>query len=156
MFNLLGEYHAKMDAKGRVQLPGALKKQLGEQGLADGFVLNRDVFEKCLVLYPTSAWQKLSAQMGKLNNFVRKNALFLRRFNAGATPVEPDASGRINLPNPLIAYAELSKELVFVANGTKVEIWSKEAYDAMLNEDIDFSSLSEEVMGGLGNGGEDE
>jgi len=96
----------------------------------------------------------VSAQVSGLNRFVKKNAVFIRRFNNGATPVELDAAGRLLLPKPLAEYAELDKDVKLCGNGERIEIWSKVAYDAMLNEDIDFGSLSEEVMGGLDNGGE--
>ncbi len=146
MLNLLGEYDCKLDAKGRLALPSGLKKQL-EEHLTKGFVVNRDIFEKCLVIYPSSEWEKVSGQLGKLNRFVRKNALFIRRFNNGATPLGLDNSGRILLPKPLMEYASLEKEVKVCGNGERIEIWSRNSYDSMLNEDIDFASLSEEVMG---------
>jgi len=147
MFNLLGEYDCKLDAKGRLALPSGLKKQL-EENLLKGFVVNRDIFEKCLVLYPTDEWKKVSGQLDKLNRFVRKNALFIRRFNNGATPLSLDGSGRVLIPKSLMEYASLEKEVKVCGNGERIEIWSKSAYDGMLNEDIDFAALSEEVMGG--------
>ena len=32
--------------------------------------------------------------------------------------------------------------------GDRIEIWSKANYNAMLDEDIDMTSLAEDVMGG--------
>ncbi|HEX4887106.1 MAG TPA: division/cell wall cluster transcriptional repressor MraZ [Luteibaculaceae bacterium] len=149
MFNLLGEYDCKLDPKGRLMLPVDLRKQLGEAVVKEGFVLNRDIFEKCLVLYPMSEWRKVSQQLSGLNRFVKKNAVFIRRFNNGATSVELDASGRLLLTKPLSEYAAIEKDVKVIGNGERIEIWSKSAYDSMLSEDIDFGSLSEEVMGGL-------
>ena len=146
MLNLLGEYDCKLDAKGRLAMPSGLKKQL-EEAMLKGFVVNRDIFEKCLVLYPAEEWNKVTSQLGRLNRFVRKNALFIRRFNNGATPLSLDNSGRVLIPKSLMDYASLTKEVKVCGNGERIEIWSKEAYDVMLNEDIDFASLSEEVMG---------
>lgn len=151
MHNLLGEYHAKIDAKGRVMLPVALRKQLGDEVVASGFVLNRDVFEKCLVLYPSSEWSLLSQKLRKLNRFIKKNAEFIRRFTSGATPVELDSASRLSVSKPLADFADLNKDLVFVGSGERIEIWSKAAYDKMIESDYDFSALSEEVMGSLGN-----
>jgi len=50
MVQLLGEYDCKIDAKGRLRMPSALLKQLGELE-SYKFVVNRG-FEKCLMLYP--------------------------------------------------------------------------------------------------------
>jgi MraZ protein len=60
MLNLLGEYDCKLDAKGRMMLPKALAKQM-EDVLHEGFVLNRDIFSKALVIYPWGVWQELSS-----------------------------------------------------------------------------------------------
>ena len=147
MISLLGEYECKVDAKGRLILPAGLKKQLGS--VADeSFVLNRDIFEECLVLYPKAEWQKVSKQVGSLNRFVKKNAMFIRRFNNGATPIDLDSSSRVLLPKHLLDYAGIEKEVIVSGIGERIEIWSKAKYGSMLDEDLDFASLSEEVMGG--------
>lgn len=155
MLNLLGEYDCKLDAKGRLMMPSGLKKQL-QDVVREGFVINRDLFEKCLVLYPMKEWKRVSAEIGTLNRFVRKNVLFIRRFNNGATQVDVDSNGRILIPSSLSAYAEMKKELKVIGNGDRIELWSKENYEAMLSEDIDMASLSEEVMGGRTNDAEGE
>ena len=149
MINLLGEYDCKMDAKGRLMLPTGLRKQL-ESLIHSGFVINRDIHESCLVLYPTQEWDKVSRQLGKLNRFIRKNALFIRKFNNGATPLQIDGTGRILIPKSLADHAGLKKEIKVIGNGERVEIWSKDQYSAMLNSDeINFSDLAEEVMGNI-------
>jgi MraZ protein len=108
MLNLLGEYPSTLDAKSRVLLPAALKKQLGGEE-SKGFVVNRDVFSECLVLYPMEEWNKTSADVRRLNRFDPENVEFIRRFLNGATPVELDANGRLLIPKPLMAYARLEQ-----------------------------------------------
>ena len=155
MINLLGEYECKMDAKGRLSIPTGLKKQL-ESLVHEGFVINRDIHEKCLVMYPKQEWDKVSKQLSKLNRFIRKNALFIRKFNNGATPLELDGSGRILIPKTLTSHASLTKEVTLIGNGERVEIWSKEEYNNMLsNDEVNISELAEEVMGELGPEGDE-
>ena len=155
MINLLGEYECKMDAKGRLSIPTGLKKQL-ESLVHEGFVINRDIHEKCLVMYPKQEWDKVSKQLSKLNRFIRKNALFIRKFNNGATPLELDGSGRILIPKTLASHASLTKEVTLIGNGERVEIWSKEEYNNMLsNDEVNISELAEEVMGELGPEGDE-
>ncbi|MCH2213780.1 MAG: division/cell wall cluster transcriptional repressor MraZ [Flavobacteriales bacterium] len=149
MLNLLGEYDCKLDAKGRLMFPAALKRQL-EDVLHEGFVINRDLFEKCLVLYPRGEWNTVSRQLDGLNRFIKKNVSFIRRFNNGATPVTLDGTGRLLVPMALAAYADFEKEVKLMGNGDRIEIWSKLHYEQMLNEDIDMGALSEEVMGDHG------
>lgn len=146
MLNLLGEYDCKLDAKGRMMLPKGLKKQL-EDCLHEGFVINRDIFSKSLVIYPWAVWQELSAQVNKLNKFKRKNVLFIRKFNSGATRLELDGQGRLLVPAALMEYADMGKEVKLNALTDRIEFWSKKNYEQMLDEDIDMATLSEEVMG---------
>lgn len=149
MLNLLGEYDCKLDAKGRMMLPAGIKKQLAEV-LHQGFVLNRDIHTECIVLYPQQAWAETSAKVMAKNRFVQKHAQFIRRFTNGATPLELDANGRLLLPKHLVEHGGLKKEVKVCGMGDRIEIWSKAAYKAMLEEDIDMTSLAEDVMGGEG------
>jgi MraZ protein len=148
MLNLLGEYDCKLDAKGRMMLPKSLAKQM-EECLHEGFVINRDVFSKAFVIYPWSVWQELSAEVNKLNKFVKKNVQFIRKFHSGATKVELDGQGRMLLPSALVTDAGLGKDVKLNALTDRIELWSKADYEAMLNEDFDMETLAEEVMGGI-------
>jgi MraZ protein len=146
MLNLLGEYDCKVDAKGRLLLPSGLKKQLASIA-QEGFVINRNIFETCLDVYPMAEWKKVSERLSGLNRFVRKEALFIRKFLNGATPLQPDSNFRVNLPAHLMEYAGVSRQVKVLGNNDRIEIWDKEQYEKMLKEDIDFAALAEDVMG---------
>jgi len=148
----LGEYICKLDAKGRLTVPSGLKKQLDNEG-REGFVLNRG-FEGCLGMYPHKDWQVVANKLNKLNLFVTKNREFVRKFNNGAINLVMDGNGRINLPNDLMSYAGITKEVVLFAYADRIEIWDKTKYDKMMNEEMgDFATLAEDVMS---NGSKDE
>ena len=68
MHTLIGTYECKADAKGRLMLPVALKKQL-ISSLAKGFVLKRAVFQPCLELYPLQEWEALMQKVNKFDFF---------------------------------------------------------------------------------------
>ena len=147
MINLIGTYECKIDAKGRLMLPQAFKKQLAPI-LQDGFVLKRAVFQKCLELYPIAEWNVLSAKVNKLNRFNKKNDEFIRRFNAGVKPVEVDGTGRILVSKDLGSFAKLEKSIVVNAAFNILEIWDKDLYEKAIDEAaVDFADLAEEVMG---------
>lgn len=147
MINLIGTYECKIDAKGRLMLPQAFKKQLAPI-LQDGFVLKRAVFQKCLELYPIAEWNMLSAKVNKLNRFNKKNDEFIRRFNAGVKPVEVDGTGRVLVSKDLGNFAKLEKSIVVNAAFNILEIWDKDLYEKAIDEAaVDFADLAEEVMG---------
>lgn len=147
MLNLIGTYECKIDAKGRLMLPQAFKKQLAPV-LQEGFVLKRAVFQKCLELYPISEWNMLSQKVNKLNRFNKKNDEFIRRFNAGVKPVDVDATGRILVSKDLSVFGSLKKDIVVNAAINILEIWDKELYEKAIDDAVlDFADLAEEVMG---------
>ena len=145
--NLIGTYECKADAKGRLMLPAAYKKQLASV-LNDGFVLKRSVFQPCVELYPKSEWDKMMQKVNKLNRFKKKNNDFIRRFTAGVKEIEIDATGRILIPKDLTAFAGIEKELVLSSAINIIEIWDKTNYEKAVDEATDdFADLAEEVMG---------
>lgn len=147
MNSLIGTYECKVDAKGRLMMPAAIKKQLASV-LQDGFVLRRSVFQKCLELYPMSEWQALMQKMNTLNKFKKKNNDFIRRFTAGAKIVEVDINGRLLVSKDLTVFANISKNIVVASAINIIEIWDKDLYEqAIDNAAIDFADLAEEVMG---------
>jgi transcriptional regulator MraZ len=145
--SLIGTYECKVDAKGRLMLPSALKKQLSH-AFQGGFVLKRAVFQSCLELYPMNEWEALMQKVNKLNRFKKKNNDFIRRFTAGVKFIELDASGRLLVPKDLIAFAGISKEIVVSSAVNIIEIWDKDNYEKAIDDAaIDFADLAEEVMG---------
>jgi MraZ protein len=144
---LIGTYECKADAKGRLLLPVALKKQLASS-MGSGFVLKRAVFQPCLELYPMEEWEALMQKVNKLNRFKKKNNDFIRRFTAGVKSIELDASGRLLIPKDLVGFANIIKEVVVSSAVNIIEIWDKDLYEKAIDDAAnDFADLAEEVMG---------
>lgn len=149
---IVGTYECKIDAKGRVLVPAALKKQLASIG--DGFILKRSVYEKCVELWPMNEWNVMMTKLNELNRFNRKADTFIRKFMAGVKIVEIDDAGRLQMNKDLVEFAGISKEVVFSSKINLIEIWDKDLYEQIINDDdIDFGDLAEEVMGSINNYG---
>ena len=145
--SLIGTYECKIDAKGRLLLPSAIKKQLIPV-IQNGFVIKRAVFQECLELYPMSEWDALMQKMNKLNRFKKKNNDFIRRFTAGVKTIEIDSAGRLLIPKDLIVFSNISKDIVLSSAINIIEIWDKSKYEQAINDAMgDFADLAEEVMG---------
>ena len=151
--SIVGTYECKVDAKGRLMIPSALKKQLANS-LQDGFVLKRSVFQTCLELYPMTEWDSMMQKINKLNRFVKKNNDFIRRFTAGVKVVEVDDLGRLLIPKDLVAFGKIAKDIVLSSAVNIVEIWDKDLYEkAIAGDDVDFADLAEDVMGNTSDDG---
>lgn len=146
MQQLLGEYECKIDPKGRLRMPTDLVSQLGE-GQAHTFVVNRG-FEKCLMLYPEPVWERITTEINQLNQYNKKNRDFVRYFYRGAQKLEMDSADRVLITKRLLEYAEIDKDVILSAYNDRIEMWAKEEYDRLLEEEPDdFSDLAEEVLG---------
>lgn len=156
MTSLIGEYDCKVDAKGRFMFPVDLRKQL-DSLFEKGFVINRNLHQKCLVLYPINEWEKLNKKLGKLNRLIKSNDVFVRKFTGGATNAEADSTGRLLLPKALTDYAEIKSDLKVLGSNNVIELWDKKMYEDFLNQDVNIEKLAEDVLGGLNfNDGDDE
>ncbi len=146
IMQLIGEFQINLDGKGRFLMPAGIKKQVADGELRD-VIINRG-FEKCLVIYPASTWASLQKKLNTLNDFNPKAREFKRLFLNGATNVELDKAGRVLLSKALTEYADISKEMVLIGLGNKMELWSSEAYQEYMSDNVSgFSDLASEVAG---------
>ena len=136
----MGEYNHTIDAKGRLIIPSKLRDLLGEK-----FILTRGL-DNCLFIYPKNEWENVINKYRSLPN-TKDARNFMRFFLSGATEIEVDKQGRINISNPLIEYANLKKDCVIIGVNERLEIWDKESWDNFIldNED-NISEIADKLF----------
>jgi len=141
IFMLMGEYHHTIDDKGRIIIPSKFREELGTN-----FVVTRGL-EECLFVYPKERWDKITKKLNELP-FTKKDARsFMRFFLSGATAMEFDKQGRINITSPLSTYAGLKKDCVVVGVGDRLEIWSLENWQSFYDTNKeDLSNIAENLF----------
>ena len=92
-------------------------------------------------------WAKITDKLNSLP-FTHKDArTFNRFFMSGATDVELDKQGRVNISSPLIQYANLVKDCVVIGTGDRLEIWSQESWDRFFDSTKDgMSDIAENLF----------
>lgn len=137
----IGEYHHTIDEKGRIIIPSKFRTELGTD-----FIITRGI-ENCLFVYSIDNWNKITNKLNSLP-FTKKDARnFIRFFMSGATNVELDKQGRVNVTTPLIQYANLNKECVIIGTGDRLEIWSQESWNDFFNSTKDsMSDIAENLF----------
>ena len=137
---LMGEYHHSIDDKGRIIIPSKLRDELGST-----FIVTRGL-DNCLFVYSLNEWNSVISKYRELPN-TKDARNFTRFFLSGATQVEFDKQGRINISSPLIKYANLIKDCVIIGVSERLEIWSKENWDNFIetNED-DLSDIADKLF----------
>lgn len=149
MVNFIGDYTCKLDAKGRVLLPAAFKKQLQGDN-ADKFVVKKDIFENCLVVYPSEEWERQSKIIRKkINPYKREHNMFLRRFFKGTAEVILDSNNRLLVPKRLLDEIGAEKDIVLAGQTGKIELWDKTRYDQIELSDDEFAGMAESIFNEL-------
>lgn len=126
----MGEYEHTIDAKGRVILPVKFRDELGPT-----FIVTRGL-EGCLSVYTMEAWMRFAGSLKQLKASKENVRAFQRFVFGSAAEVEFDKQGRILIPATLRAYAKLVKDVTVLGTGDKVEIWSKDAYEAYVAKTV--------------------
>jgi MraZ protein len=99
--------------------------------------------DRCLRLYPQPVWDELRPKIEALSNMNRA-ALHLQRLVLGnAADLELDSAGRILIPPPLRQYARLEKKLMLIGQGKKLELWSEESWNSLLDTPPDASEMTD-------------
>ena len=138
-----------MDSKGRMIFPSAFKNQM-ESSAGDHFVVRRDIFENCLVLFTADDWNvQMKKIRSRINPYNREHNRFLRNFFKGTAEVALDASNRLLIPRKLLELAGIEKEVVLAGQDGRIEIWAAQRYEAIDMPVDDFADLAEKLMGGF-------
>ena len=120
----LGNIEAKTDAKGRAFLPATFRKVLQASG-EENLVLRKDVFQKCLVLYPESVWNgRLDLLKSQLRLWKHDHQQIFRQFVSEAEVVNLDGNGRFLISKRLLKTAEIEQDIQFIGMDDTIEIWS--------------------------------
>lgn len=141
-----GNIDAKVDEKGRVFVPSSFRKILLREE-SQGLILRRDVFQRCLVLFPQEVWdEQVNAITARTNMFDRQGRDALRRFVAGAESITLDSGGRMLIPRRYLEESGIQNEVRFIGVDNTIEIWNRQAADALLNEPDTLADALEGMM----------
>ena len=151
MATFIGDYTCKVDVKGRIILPMAFKKQMPADA-QDHFVVRKDIFDNCLVLYAIEDWNRQLEKIRKeLNPYNREQNMFRRNFFKGTAELSLDNNNRILVPKRLMEMIGAERDVVLAGQDGKIEIWAAENYEKVDMTAEDFARLAEKYLGGNNN-----
>lgn len=137
---LIGEFDHNIDKKGRMILPAKLREELG-----DSVIVNRGL-DGCLYVYTKEQWEKVYQRLSTLPSTRKDARMYARMMLSKAAECEFDAQGRILIPVGLVKLAHLQKECKIIGVGTHVEIWDKDTWLALEEEQNDcFEDVAESL-----------
>jgi len=149
MATFIGDFTCRVDAKGRIILPMAFKKQMPADA-QDHFVVRKDIFDNCLVLYSIEDWNwQLERIRKRINPYNREHNMFLRNFFKGTAELSLDNNNRLLIPKRLMDLIGAQRDVVLAGQDGRIEIWAADIYDTIDMAAEDFANLAEKLMGGI-------
>jgi MraZ protein len=142
---LIGSYTARFDASGRIKIPQKFRDAIETNFGKDVFVTS--LTDESVQIYPLSVWLEMTGMTSEgavhLRPDVRK---FMLRVNRNGSRHELDSKGRVLINQALRDKARLQEEVEVVGLSNHLEVWNKDALDALLEEkplsDGDFESIA--------------
>ena len=146
-YTFTGQYSFNIDSKNRINIPAPLRKQFSNKDKKT-FVVTRGI-DSCAWIYPITEWKKIQSELQQLSSLSKTNRIFLRNHLRHANIFKYDSQGRFVLPQSLIEYASIKKDITIIGVLNKIEIWNTK----LLNEidksdninDQSYDQLSERV-----------
>ena len=128
---MIGKYSAKLDDKGRLFVPAKLRSELGDTFFV---TLGVNCGHRCLTVYTSDEWQRLSDNFNALSISQRAGATSLIFMNAAECT--PDKQFRFSLTQFLLDYAGIDREVMIVGRAGQAEIWDANEFAAFEAENL--------------------
>ena len=121
-----GTFDHTLDAKSRLTVPARYRS-----ALSDGVVLAMPIDQKpCVGVWRPQDYERYTARaLAQLPPLSPQLAELERFFYGSSHDVELDAAGRIMVPSFLAQHARLTKEVVVVGAGDRLELWDKSSWN---------------------------
>lgn len=125
----LGEFIHALDEKGRLTIPSKFRKDLNDQCvIAKGL-------DGCLSIYPMKEWEILVEKLDQKPSSDVRVRRFKRQFFASASVEGLDRQGRLSIPQQLLDYAGISRDVSIIGESNIIELWSEERWHRQLAEE---------------------
>lgn len=123
-------------------MPAKFREELGER-----VVINRGL-DGCLNVYTVDQWETVYKKIAALPSTNKDARMFQRFFLSKASEADLDSTGRILIPAGLAASAGLEKECLIIGVANHIEIWAREKWEALEDEQFDsFEEFAENLSG---------
>ncbi len=122
MREFTGTYNATIDDKGRIVLPSAFKKEMGELAL-EWLVIEKNLHKECLDIRPEKFWkERVDDFKSALDPFDEDDDALLEFFYQNFIKIGMAANGRLNIPTEYLEYAKLEKGVKFIGMGESIRL----------------------------------
>lgn len=140
-----GEHPSTIDSKGRTCIPARFREALVQAFADERFVMTKarpislggERYARGLSVYPLSTWNDIKRRALANEGGYTSTQLdsIKRQFLNPAVECLADKLGRVLIPPSLRSHAGLERELWFVGMDGRFDIWSRDTYDRVNDQD---------------------
>ncbi len=137
----LGEFPHTIDAKNRLVIPAKFRAFISSEEDRKGFFIMASPVpgEHCLRLYTMSGWNAVARKLKLEADKAKDPAKYMRYFASRGEFSAMDKQYRLVVPQKLMDYAGLRREVLLVGTVDWIEVWNIDEYRAATE------SLDEEI-----------
>jgi len=135
----IGKYYHALEENNRISLPKKFRE------IETDWVVTRGLDGGLFLFRATNFNQELKKFSQR--TFTKKaHRDFIRLMTNEAQEVMADDNGRVSLPEYLIEFAQLKKDLVIVGSYERIEIWDRDIYHKYLTQiESDAEKIAERL-----------
>jgi MraZ protein len=131
-FDFSGQVFHALDDKHRLVIPQQFREGLGKTFRV--VISSRDT----LYMLPLSEWEKLQEQLSRIESSdPQQYRPVAERMRAFSAVVEADRNWRVLIPKELREKAKLTKQVVSIGQGNRIEVMDREFYEREIAPQLD-------------------
>ncbi|MFZ5437795.1 MAG: division/cell wall cluster transcriptional repressor MraZ [Patescibacteria group bacterium] len=136
----IGTYYHTLEEQGRVSLPKTFRS------ISENWIVTRGL-DGGLFIFTADSFQEKLTKIAENHVFTKKaHRDFVRLMTNEAQAIEVDNNGRVNLPDYLIKFAHLNKDLVIVGSLDYLEVWDRDLYHQYVDQlETNAEEIAEKV-----------
>jgi MraZ protein len=140
-----GTYEKTLDEKRRVALPKRFRDGFGGESVQTLFL--SPGWDQSLMMYDEATYQKVAERLSEKASSLPDARHYLRAFYSQTEQVEIDKQGRFCLPDRLVSFAHIKRDVVFLGVHDHVEVWDQERWKEYYSRQAaEFDQFASQVM----------
>ena len=139
-----GEYHQRVDGKGRVSIPALFRRviEAGDPDWKDGLRPNLVLvygteFHKRIDGFTMQAIEEIDRRIHLMKKGSEDRKMLERIYHGHSFPTQIDEDGRIILPQKLREKLGLTDAAYFIGASDRFELWKPETFEALEGAKVD-------------------
>ncbi|GAM09521.1 protein MraZ [Geobacter sp. OR-1] len=154
------EWPSTIDVKGRTSIPAKFREILVASHGDERFVITKATpvdfgggqLGRGLSVYPIAEWREIERKINANEGgfpLAQLNSI-KRRYLGAADEYVTDKLGRVLIPPALREHAGLDRDIIFVGMGNRFDVWSRDTYIRVSEQDEKALPLDSEELASLG------